>query len=115
MILPDARGHGASGRGQGETSIERLAQDVVEVMDALGVDSAGFAGCSMGGAVGMYLAASCPDRFAWFVFANAPARIALPRETFETGINAARTGGYGALVRGMMSALDNAGNCGAPA
>lgn len=103
IILPDARGHGRSARGRGETSIDQLAEDIVSLLDAAGVDRAGYAGCSLGSAVGMRLGAAYPDRFAWLVLANAPARIMLPRERFDEGIAAARAGDFPRMARGMLS------------
>lgn len=103
LVIPDARGHGRSGRGGGETTIDQLAGDVLTVMDALGLEQSGFIGCSMGSAVGMRLAASCPERIEWAVLANAPARIALPREVFDQRIAGARTGDYPILARAMLS------------
>jgi len=47
---------------RGRTSVGELAQDVVELMDASDVERASFCGLSLGGAVGMQLAVSAPDR-----------------------------------------------------
>jgi 3-oxoadipate enol-lactonase len=102
LIVPDARGHGRSARGQGETSIKQLASDVLQIMDTLNIEAAGFAGCSLGSSVGMYLGAQAPTRFEWLVLANAPARIPLPKETFEQGIADARAGAFPEMARGMI-------------
>lgn len=103
LILPDARGHGRSARGHGETGVDQLAEDIVSLLDAAGVHRAGYVGCSLGSAVGMRLGAAYPDRFAWLVLANAPPRIRLPRERFDEGIAAARAGGFPGMARGMLS------------
>lgn len=47
---------------RGRTSVRELAQDVVELMEASGVERASFCGLSLGGAVGMQLAVSAPER-----------------------------------------------------
>ena len=47
---------------RGRTSVGELARDVVELMDASGVERASFCGLSLGGAVGMQLAVSEPER-----------------------------------------------------
>jgi 3-oxoadipate enol-lactonase len=47
---------------RGRTSVAELAVDVVELMDATGIERASFCGLSLGGAVGMQLAATAPDR-----------------------------------------------------
>jgi len=47
---------------RGRTSVGELAQDVVALMDTSGVERASFCGLSLGGAVGMQLAVSAPER-----------------------------------------------------
>lgn len=103
LILPDARGHGGSARGPGETSVEQLADDLVAILIALGISETAVVGCSMGSATAMRLAASAPERITWAALANAPARISLPRERFDASIAAAREGGFPELARGMLS------------
>jgi 3-oxoadipate enol-lactonase len=103
LILPDARGHGGSARGPCETNVEQLADDLVAILDSLGISRAAVGGCSMGSATAMRLAAAAPERVAWVALANAPARIPLPRERFDASIAAARAGGFPDLARGMLS------------
>src|SRR5512141_2181589 len=49
LILPDLRGHGESGVGEGPATMEKHAADVARVMDDAGVRKAVFAGESIGG------------------------------------------------------------------
>jgi len=49
LILPDLRGHGESGIGQGPALMAKHAADVGRVMDAAGVGKAAFIVCSIGG------------------------------------------------------------------
>lgn len=49
VIIPDLRGHGQSEAGDGPITVERLAADVVRLLDEVGVNRALFAGCSIGG------------------------------------------------------------------
>ena len=49
LILPDLRGHGNSGIGQGPALMAKHAADVTRVMDAAGVGKAAFIVCSIGG------------------------------------------------------------------
>jgi len=53
----DARGHGRSGIERGECSVDDLACDALDVMDATGLDRAVLCGLSLGGATAMALAA----------------------------------------------------------
>ena len=63
VVRLDLRGHGASGiPGDDGLSLERLTQDVFELMDALGVGSAHLAGSSAGGIVAMHAAIAEPAR-----------------------------------------------------
>jgi pimeloyl-ACP methyl ester carboxylesterase len=58
----DLRGTGESDAPAGAYSTETLADDVAAFMSAAGVEKAHIAGLSLGGAVGMWLAAKHPDR-----------------------------------------------------
>lgn len=49
VILPDLRGHGESGPGEGVATMEKHAADVARVCDDAGVGKAVFAGNSIGG------------------------------------------------------------------
>ncbi len=51
LILPDLRGHGASGIGNGPATMERHAEDLVRVIDDAGLGRAVFIGVSIGGYV----------------------------------------------------------------
>ncbi|MGA0597805.1 alpha/beta fold hydrolase [Enterovirga sp. CN4-39] len=58
----DQRGIGASSRGSAACSIDQLALDCLQVMDAMGIEKAVFVGHSTGGAIGQALARIAPDR-----------------------------------------------------
>ncbi|MGB6384939.1 MAG: alpha/beta fold hydrolase [Terriglobales bacterium] len=49
LILPDLRGHGDSGIGEGPALMSKHASDVARVLDAAGIGKAAFIGCSIGG------------------------------------------------------------------
>ena len=49
LILPDLRGHGESGVGEGPATMQKHAADVARVIDDAGVGKAVFAGESIGG------------------------------------------------------------------
>jgi pimeloyl-ACP methyl ester carboxylesterase len=62
VICPDNRGLGESPAGAEPIVVEQLADDVLAVMDDLGIGRAPLAGWSMGGFVVQTLAARNPDR-----------------------------------------------------
>lgn len=49
IILPDLRGHGDSGAGEGPATMEKHAADIARVLDDAGVDRAPLVGVSIGG------------------------------------------------------------------
>lgn len=49
LIMPDLRGHGESGLGQGPATMQKHAADIARVMDAAAVDRAPLVGVSIGG------------------------------------------------------------------
>ncbi|PVG80647.1 3-oxoadipate enol-lactonase [Nocardioides gansuensis] len=62
VVRYDTRGHGDSPVPPGPYSIDDLADDVVALLDQLGVERAHFVGLSLGGMTGMRLAARNPER-----------------------------------------------------
>ena len=48
VTVPDLRGHGRSEPGQGIINIERLCEDIEQLLDATGIEAAFLAGCSIG-------------------------------------------------------------------
>ena len=57
----DQRGHGDSGRPDGDYSAEEYAQDLFLFVREVGIDTAIVAGQSLGGRVGMVFAATHPE------------------------------------------------------
>ncbi|MGZ3457164.1 MAG: alpha/beta fold hydrolase [Archangium sp.] len=55
FIIPDIRGFGRSGLGEGPTEMSRIARDALVLLDALQVESAVVGGVSMGGYATMAL------------------------------------------------------------
>jgi len=60
--LPDFRGHGRTRCESLEWSMPRLADDVIDFMDALNIPKAHLIGYSLGASVGMYCAVNQPER-----------------------------------------------------
>lgn len=62
LIRINTRGHGGSPAPAGPYSIADLGRDVLAVLDKLAVPRASYCGLSLGGMVGMWLAAHAPER-----------------------------------------------------
>lgn len=62
VIAPDQRGHGFSSKPVSKYTAEEMAEDIIGLLDYLGIDSAIIAGHSMGGRIAGYLAALYPKR-----------------------------------------------------
>lgn len=63
---------------RGRTSVEALARDLLELLDAEGVERAHLCGVSLGGAVAMWLGANVPDRVDRLVLACTTSRFPDP-------------------------------------
>lgn len=70
LILPDLRGHGASPAPPGAYTMDELADDVIELMDDLGVTEPVIGGMSMGGYVVLSLALRFPREFRALLLIN---------------------------------------------
>jgi aminoacrylate hydrolase len=62
VIVHDHRGTGRSSHSSIRYSVEQMADDVLRLMDALGIASAHFVGHSTGGAIGQVIAQDQPAR-----------------------------------------------------
>jgi aminoacrylate hydrolase len=62
VIVHDHRGTGASTHSRIRYSVEQMADDVLRLMDALGIEAAHLVGHSTGGAIGQVIALEHPGR-----------------------------------------------------
>ncbi len=62
LVRYDHRGHGASPLPAGRAEIGDLGRDVLALLDRLEIERASYAGVSLGGMVGIWLAAHAPER-----------------------------------------------------
>jgi 3-oxoadipate enol-lactonase len=76
VIVPDLRGHGQSRRLPGPDSAERLAHDIENLLDLLGITACFALGYASGGAVAQQLARSQPQRVRGMALVCAYARSA---------------------------------------
>jgi 3-oxoadipate enol-lactonase len=75
VVRYDARGHGGSDAPPGDYTLERLGQDALAVLDAVGVGRAYLCGLSLGGVTAKWLALNAPERIAGIVLADTAVRI----------------------------------------
>jgi 3-oxoadipate enol-lactonase len=68
VITPDLRGFGESGLPSGMVNMDVYADDIVALMDHLGIDKAAIGGMSMGGYVLLNLLERYPERVAAPIF-----------------------------------------------
>ncbi|MEW2569397.1 alpha/beta fold hydrolase [Streptomyces sp. NPDC047070] len=73
VIAYDHRGHGEFPAPPGPYDLADLVHDAVTLLDDLGIESADVVGISLGGTVGLALAADHPGRVRSLVTVNAPA------------------------------------------
>jgi pimeloyl-ACP methyl ester carboxylesterase len=62
VVLYDLRGHGETSFGRGDGTLRQLGDDLVALMDALGIGRADIAGFSLGGTIAMRVAIDHPAR-----------------------------------------------------
>jgi aminoacrylate hydrolase len=67
VLLHDHRGTGKSTPAEMEYTVELMAEDLLAVMDAAGLEKAHLVGHSTGGSIGQVLAAKAPERIASLV------------------------------------------------
>jgi 3-oxoadipate enol-lactonase len=99
----DMRGHGASAAPAGPYSFDMLADDVLALMKALGIQRATFMGLSIGGMIGQTLALRQPAAFERMVLADT-GHTQTPEtlKQWEERIRVAETQGMKPLVPSTM-------------
>jgi 3-oxoadipate enol-lactonase len=78
VIRFDLRGHGGSPVVPGPYTVADLADDVRRLLDGLGVDRFAYAGVSLGGAIGLQLAVTLPERVTRLIVMASAARFPDP-------------------------------------
>ncbi len=95
-------GHGGSPAPPGPYTVGELGAAVLALLDAHGIRRASYCGISLGGMVGMWLAASAPDRVAALAVCCTSAY--LPPASFWAGrARQARAGGTGSIAEQVVS------------
>ena len=97
----DTRGHGGSGASPAAITIDDLADDLVGILDALGIDRAHIAGLSLGGMTGQSVAARYPGRVASLTLIATAAYLP-PLDFWEKRAATVRAEGPAAIVDTVM-------------
>ena len=99
VVLVDTRGHGQSDAPVGPYTLDQLADDMLAVMDALGIGQAHFCGLSMGGMIAQTLALKAPDRLLSLVLCDTSSAYPPEAKTmWDERITAARSAGLAATA-----------------
>jgi 3-oxoadipate enol-lactonase len=99
VLRYDQRGHGETEVTPGPYSIDLLADDVLGLLDALGIAKTHYVGISMGGNTGMLLASRQSDRLASLVASDArPQSMPTAREEWNERIAIWREDGIEKLM-----------------
>lgn len=101
VLRYDSRGHGASAVPPGPYTIEMLGQDALALLDALDIERAHFCGLSMGGMVGMWLAAHVPERVDRLALCNTAARMG-PPQLWNARIESVRQWGMANIIGAVI-------------
>ena len=108
IIRYDVRGHGRSGVGAAECSIEILAQDAVAVLDAERIVKAHWCGLSLGGMTAMWAASHRPERVARLALCNTSAHLP-PAALWHSRMELVRREGMRAVAPAVIERWFTAG------
>jgi 3-oxoadipate enol-lactonase len=97
VVRYDHRGHGGSPVPTGRYRIEDLGRDLLRLLDQLELERVAFCGLSLGGMVGLWLAANAPKRVDRLVVCSAAARMPRPNDYAERA-KLVRAQGMGAIA-----------------
>ena len=113
VVRADLRGHGLSEVTSGPYGMEQLADDVLAVLDALGVGQAHVAGLSIGGMVAQAVAHRAPARVASLILCDTAMAIP-PAQLWRDRAALVRAEGMGAVADAVMARWVTPGFAGAP-
>jgi 3-oxoadipate enol-lactonase/4-carboxymuconolactone decarboxylase len=101
LLAVEHPGHGAADVPEGEGSLDALGNRLVQLLDQLGTERCHFAGLSLGGLVGMWLAAHHPERVERLAVICSAARF--DSATFRERASLVRDRGLGAVAPAVLS------------
>jgi 3-oxoadipate enol-lactonase len=103
LVRFDYRGHGASPAPPGPYRIDDLGADVLALLDRLEIARASYAGLSLGGMVGMWLATHAPERIDRLVLICTAARPPQPSLYSERAALVLEAGTSEAVADGVVA------------
>jgi 3-oxoadipate enol-lactonase len=101
VVRYDQRGHGQSSVPAGPYRMEQFGQDVIALMDHIGIDRAHFCGLSMGGMTGMWVASNHPERIDRLALCNTAAHMA-PPDLWNARIDKVGSEGMASIVPSVI-------------
>ena len=101
VVRFDTRGHGRSPVPPGPYTIDDLTDDVVDLLDTLEIERAHFVGLSLGGMIGLRLAARNPERVDRLVVLCTGARLD-PRSAWSDRAALVRSHGTAAVAEAVV-------------
>ncbi len=115
ILRYDQRGHGASDVPPGAYTLDQLGQDVLDLIDHLGLAHVSFCGLSMGGLTGQWLGLNAADRIDRLILANTSANFP-PASMWDERMAAVRDGGMPAISDAVLGRFFTGGyHCQCPA
>jgi len=101
VLRYDSYGHGASTFAGGGFRIGRLGEDVVRLLDHLGIANISFCGLSVGGLVGQWLGLHAAERLTKLVLCNTAAHIGTS-DSWNARIDAVKKGGLASISESIL-------------
>ncbi len=102
ILRYDTRGHGGSDAPLGEYKLCDLGNDVLSLLDELGIETSHFCGISLGGLTGQWLGSHAADRITGLVLCNTASKIG-NAAGWNARIGMVRESGTRPLAEGVMS------------
>ncbi len=101
LLVVEHPGHGGAGVPEGQGSLDALGKRLLRLLDQLGAERCYFAGLSLGGLVGMWLASRHPERVERLAVICSAARF--DSATFGERASLVRDRGLGAVAPSVLS------------
>ena len=101
ILRYDTRGHGQSVVTPGPYRISQLADDLLGLLDRLGIEKVSFCGLSMGGMIGMTLALRVPERVGKVVLCCTAPKLG-SGEIWNARITGVQKGGMAAVTDAVL-------------